>query len=135
LKNIFDELKNDVGATPVTGDLSSWANQGVLLLNTVLTVRDSKSDSHAGKGWEQFTNHIIRQVSEHHSHVVFLLWGNKAQTKKNLINLSKHTVLETSHPSPLSYTRGFQGCKHFSKTNEALLKHNQQPIDWNVVLN
>lgn len=134
LKNIYEELKADVNITPTTGDLTSWADQGVLLLNTVLTVRDSKSDSHAGKGWEQFTNHIIRQISERLPHVVFLLWGGKAQSKKPLINTSKHTILETSHPSPLSYTRGFQGCKHFSKTNEALKQHGQTPIDWNVSL-
>jgi uracil-DNA glycosylase len=134
LKNIYEELKSDVNVTPTTGDLTAWANQGVLLLNTVLTVRDSKSDSHAGKGWEQFTNHIIRQISEQRPHVVFLLWGGKAQSKKPLINTSKHTILETSHPSPLSYTRGFQGCKHFSKANEALKQHGQTPIDWNVSL-
>lgn len=134
LKNIFEELKSDVGVNPTTGDLTCWATQGVLLLNTVLTVRDSKSDSHAGKGWEQFTTYIIRKLSEDRPHIVFLLWGGKAQTKKHLIDGSKHTILETSHPSPLSYTRGFQGCKHFSKTNEALSRHQQTPIDWNVRL-
>ncbi len=129
----FRRTSNDIGIqTPLTGDLTQWAQQGVLLLNTVLTVRAGISDSHKDHGWEQFTDKIIKTISESKEHVVFLLWGGKAQKKKSLIDTSKHTILETSHPSPLSYTRGFKGCKHFSATNDALLKHKQTPIDWSL---
>jgi len=133
LKNIFEELQRDTNVPPpVTGDLSFWAEQGVLLLNTVLTVRSGKSDSHAGQGWEQFTDALIQNLSQSKFHLVFLLWGAKAQSKRHLIDKTKHTLLETSHPSPLSYQRGFVGCKHFTKTNEALISHGQTPIDWQL---
>ena len=127
LKNIFEELQSDVKISPpLTGDLTPWANQGVLLINTVMTVRAGKSDSHTGQGWEPFTDFVIRQLSTEKPHLVFLLWGAKAQSKRGLIDAKKHTLLETSHPSPLSYSRGFKGCRHFTKTNEALGWHGSE---------
>jgi len=134
LLNIFKELKNDVdGFTmPKHGDLSSWARQGVFLLNTTLTVRKGAANSHAGKGWEKFTDETISQISKRNPSVVFMLWGNHAQKKQELINSSKHLVLKTAHPSPLSCQKFF-GCRHFSKANEFLVKHGQDPIDWNSV--
>ena len=129
LKNIFEELQSDVKISPpLTGDLTPWANQGVLLINTVMTVRAGKSDSHTGQGWEPFTDFVIRQLSTEKPHLVFLLWGAKAQSKRGLIDAKKHTLLETSHPSPLSYSRGFKGCRHFTKTNEALGLHGSDKI-------
>lgn len=131
LTNIFKELKSDLGIEkPNSGNLERWAKQGVLLLNTVLTVREGEADSHKGKGWEQFTDAIISLVSTKKTNVVFLLWGNKAQTKQPLIDTSKHTVLISGHPSPLSAYRGFFGCSHFSKTNEILKRNGLSEIAW-----
>jgi uracil-DNA glycosylase len=132
LQNIFKELHSDLGLPiPQHGNLSSWANQGVLLLNATLTVRASEPGSHQKKGWEEFTGHIIQLISNEKKHCVFLLWGNFAKTKKNLIDLDKHLVLEAAHPSPLA--RGaFFGSKHFSKTNDYLVNHNLDPIDCKV---
>jgi uracil-DNA glycosylase len=119
LRNIFKELKEDVGTHMHKGDLTSWAKSGVLLLNTVLTVRESKANSHSQiMGWEAYTDDIIRQISTSQSNVVFMLWGNHAKSKARLIDESKHLVLTAPHPSPLSAHRGFFGCKHFSKANE-----------------
>jgi uracil-DNA glycosylase len=133
LVNIFKELKSDLGIMPpASGELSSWARQGVLLLNTVLTVRENTPESHKNKGWEKFTDSVIRLISEQKEHVVFILWGNNAKVKTQIIDTSKHCILTAAHPSPLSATRGFFGCKHFSKTNEYLISKNIQPIDWQL---
>jgi uracil-DNA glycosylase len=112
------------------GDLARWARQGVLLLNTTLTVRENQPASHQNKGWEILTDHIIQTISEEQSNIVFILWGKYAQTKKNLINTNKHLILESNHPSPLSAYRGFFGNKHFSKTNIYLIQHKVKPINW-----
>lgn len=131
LVNIYKELKDDLGIEPANhGDLTSWAQQGVLLLNAVLTVRANQPASHQKKGWEQFTDAVIKTVSEQGTHVVFMLWGRYAQDKANIIDTNKHLILETAHPSPLSASRGFFGCKHFSKANNYLLQHNLTPINW-----
>jgi uracil-DNA glycosylase len=131
LMNIFKELKSDVGMPiPQSGNLSHWANQGVLLLNATLTVEAENAGSHQGKGWEQFTDHIIETISAKQQHVVFILWGNYAQAKSNLIDESKHLILTAPHPSPLSAHRGFFGSKHFSQTNEYLQQHKITPIEW-----
>lgn len=131
LLNIFKELHSDMGVPmPTHGDLSHWAQQGVLLLNTVLSVAAGTPQSHQGQGWERFTDKVISLVNEHCPHVVFLLWGNPAKTKLPMIDQRKHTVLTSVHPSPLSAHRGFFGCRHFSQTNQALIKHGQTPIDW-----
>ena len=132
LRNIFKELSSDIDGfvPPVSGDLSAWAKQGVLLLNTVLTVNESKAHSHKGQGWEIFTNAAIEHVSNNLCDVVFMLWGKPAQQKAKLINANKHHLLESAHPSPLSAHRGFLGCKHFSKANELLLSKGKQPINW-----
>jgi len=133
LKNIYKELSSDLGINiPCHGFLESWAKQGVFLLNTVLTVNAGQANSHRNKGWEAFTDQVIKIISDNAEHVVFLLWGSPAQKKIQLINESKHTILTTVHPSPLSAYRGFLGCKHFSKTNEALIKHHQKAINWNI---
>ena len=133
LKNIYKELENDLGITPAKhGNLSSWCKQGVFLLNTVLTVEAGNANSHRGLGWEDFTDHVIKIISDQAQHVVFLLWGSAAQKKAVLVDQSKHTILKTVHPSPLSAYRGFLGCKHFSKTNAALLQHKQPAIDWAI---
>ncbi len=133
LVNIFKELKTDLGIMPPSsGELSAWAKQGVLLLNTVLTVRENTADSHKNKGWEQFTDSVIKQISEKKEHVVFILWGNNAKVKTQIIDASKHCILTAAHPSPLSATRGFFGCAHFSKTNEYLKSKNIEPIDWRL---
>lgn len=133
LLNILKELENDLGLPlPSNGNLSSWADQGVLLLNATLTVRANMAGSHQGRGWEQFTDTAIRQLSVNRSGLVFMLWGNYARNKKALIDPSKHLILEAPHPSPLSVYRGFFGCRHFSLANEWLLKTGQQPIDWRV---
>ncbi|MFZ5842978.1 MAG: uracil-DNA glycosylase [Pseudomonadota bacterium] len=131
LLNIFKELQADLGI-PLSrhGDLSHWAKQGVLLLNTVLSVAAGQPQSHQGKGWEPFTDRIIREVNARCPHVVFLLWGKPAQSKLGMIDQSRHTVLTAPHPSPLSAHRGFFGCRHFSRCNAALAAHGQSPIDW-----
>lgn len=134
LMNIYKELSSDIDGfrPPRHGDLSTWAQQGVLLLNTSLTVRAHEPASHAGKGWEIFTDSVIQAVNAHRTHIVFLLWGNHAQRKAAMIDRKKHLVLMAVHPSPLSAARGFFGCKHFSKTNEYLVQHGQSPINWNL---
>lgn len=134
LKNIYKELASDIpGFTvPKDGYLQKWAEQGVLLLNAVLTVRRGQANSHKGKGWEQFTDRVIQLVNEKDSPVVFLLWGGNARAKKALITNPKHLVLEAAHPSPLSAYNGFFGCKHFSKANEFLKNNGISPIDWNL---
>ena len=130
LKNIFREIKTDVGIElPDHGDLSSWANQGVFLLNAMLTVEQKKPGSHKKIGWQLFTDAVIRLLSDQGEAIVFLLWGNFAKNKKELIDGSKHLILEAAHPSPLA--RGaFFGSKHFSKTNEYLISKNKTPINW-----
>lgn len=131
LINIYKAMQHDLGiAPPMFGDLTPWANQGVLLLNTVLTVRHSEANSHANQGWEDITDAIIAAVSRTNPHVVFLLWGSHAAKKTHLIDMDKHTVLKAAHPSPLSAYRGFLNCKHFSLANDALLKHDQSIIEW-----
>lgn len=134
LANIYKELAADIPnfIIPVHGYLQSWAEQGVLLLNTVLTVEQAKAHSHAKIGWEQFTDTVIQQLSEHCSGLVFLLWGSHAQKKGEVIDAQKHHVLKAPHPSPLSAYRGFFGCKHFSKTNEVLKQQDKSPIQWQV---
>ena len=134
LVNIFKELHDETGfVPPASGDLTGWAKQGVLLLNTVLTVRAHAANSHKGKGWEQFTDSIISKISDFKEHVVFLLWGGNARSKKPLIDKTKHLVLECAHPSPLSAFNGFFGCGHFVKTNEYLVKNGKKPIDWSAL--
>ncbi len=131
LKNIFQELVNDMRCSyPSSGNLSKWAKQGVLLLNTVLTVRASEAHSHQGMGWENFTDATIKAISDQLEHVVFILWGRPAQMKERLIDDSKHLILKAPHPSPLSSYRGFFGSKPFSKTNIYLQAHAKEPIDW-----
>lgn len=132
LMNIFKELQSDVGfQIPNHGNLTSWAKQGVLLLNATLTVRAGMPGSHQKKGWEEFTDAVIKLISQEKQHCVFLLWGNFAKTKKDLIDLEKHLVLEAAHPSPLA--RGaFFGSKHFSKTNEYLVSKSIEQIQWNI---
>lgn len=133
LKNMMKELQQDIGCEiPEHGDLTSWAKQGVLLLNTVLTVQAGKANSHKGQGWEQFTNAIIEHLAKREQPIVFLLWGKPAQSKRILIEQisSNHIILQSPHPSPLSAHRGFFGSKPYSKANEALLSLGQQPIEW-----
>ena len=133
LVNIFRELHSDVGSEiPRSGHLEPWARQGVLLLNAVLTVRAHSPNSHKGKGWEPFTDAVIRAVNEHRARVVFVLWGASAQKKKKLIDADRHVIVEGVHPSPLSAHRGFFGSRPFSKINEALEAANQAPIDWRI---
>ncbi len=136
LRNIYKELSEDIEGfiSPSHGDLSSWAKQGVLLLNTVLSVQAGIAHSHAGFGWEQFTDAIIHTLAQKHHGLVFLLWGSHAQKKAQHIDRSKHHLLYSVHPSPLSAHRGFFGCKHFSKTNELLLKQHKTPINWHSVM-
>lgn len=130
LVNIFKEMQKDLNVPyPKTGDLSAWAKQGVLLMNTTLTVREATPASHQGHGWEEFTDSVIRELSEKRSGIVFILWGRHAQNKKPLIDLSKHFVLEAAHPSPFS-ANGFFGCRHFSKANYLLMQNGQQPVNW-----
>ena len=131
LKNIFKELQSDLGiAVPNTGNLERWGQQGVLLLNSVLTVEDGKAAAHQKKGWEQFTNKIIEVVNENCDHVVFILWGAYAQKKAAFVDRKKHLILESVHPSPLSSHRGFFGSKPFSKTNVWLKSKGLKPIQW-----
>lgn len=130
LKNIFKEVHSDTGLINTSGDLTPWAKQGVLLLNTTLTVENGKPLSHQKKGWEIFTDKLIETVSERCENLVFILWGSKAIAKTKLIDKSKHMILSAPHPSPLSVYRGFYGCRHFSKTNELLLSKNKTPINW-----
>jgi uracil-DNA glycosylase len=133
LVNIFKEIKDDIGIpVPSHGNLENWAKQGVLLLNATLTVRANTPLSHSKKGWETFTDRVIEVISEKKSGVVFLLWGNNAKVKEQLIDSSKHFVLKAAHPSPFSAANGFFGCKHFSKTNELLKKQSLEPIDWRL---
>ncbi len=134
LRNMLKELHDDLGY-PITdhGYLMKWAQQGVLLLNTVLTVRQGQANSHKGKGWEQFTDAIIQKLAEREQPIIFVLWGKPAQTKKAIISKhSQHAILEAPHPSPLSARRGFFGSKPYSKINEQLVKWGQQPIDWQL---
>jgi uracil-DNA glycosylase len=133
LCNIFIELKNDLGI-PISndGDLSGWATQGVLMLNAVLTVRSHQANSHKDKGWERFTDAVIRIISENRPHVVFVLWGLYAQKKASLINDRKHTMIKSAHPSPFSAHKGFFGSKPFSQINLALKESGQTEIDWNL---
>ncbi len=131
LQNIFKEITSDLGIpAPKTGNLTRWAEQGVLLLNATLTVRASQAGSHQGKGWEEFTDAVIKTISEKAENVVFILWGSYAIKKKSLINASKHCILTAPHPSPLSSYRGFFGCKHFSQTNTYLTSKGKTPIEW-----
>lgn len=131
LRNIFQEIHDDIGSPiPTDGDLTRWAKQGVLLLNATLTVEAHRAASHQRHGWEQFTDQVISHISEHRNNVVFILWGSYAISKRPLIDESKHLVLTSVHPSPLSAYRGFFGNKHFSKTNEYLIAHGKSPIEW-----
>lgn len=133
LQNIFKELHHDLGIPiPKTGNLENWAKQGVLLLNATLTVRANQAGSHQKQGWEQFTDAVIRILSEKRTGIVFLLWGRFAQAKEMLIDKSKHHVLKASHPSPLSAHSGFFGCRHFSRTNELLRQQGWEEIDWRI---
>jgi uracil-DNA glycosylase len=131
LRNIFKEIQADVGTPPPdSGNLTRWTEQGVLLLNATLTVRAHKAGSHQKKGWEQFTDAVIKYLSEEKSDLVFLLWGRYAQDKGAVIDKQKHLVLEAAHPSPFSAHNGFFGCQHFSKTNTYLMLHGYDPIRW-----
>lgn len=133
LQNIYKELHDDLGCKiPNNGYLVKWANQGVLLLNTVLTVRAHQAASHQNKGWENFTDAIIRAVNSEDRPIVYMLWGSPAQKKISMLDNPKHLVLKAPHPSPLSAYRGFFGCKHFSQCNDFLLKNNIEPIDWQI---
>lgn len=133
LQNIYQELKDDLGCyIPNNGYLKKWADQGVLLLNTVLTVRAHQAGSHQGKGWEQFTDAIIQAVNAQDRPIVYLLWGKPAQSKIPMLTNPKHLILKAPHPSPLSAYRGFFGCKHFSQTNEFLKKNGIESIDWQI---
>ncbi len=131
LKNIYKELSSDLGVEiPKMGNLTNWAKQGVLLINATLTVRKGQAGSHQKKGWETFTDAVIKQISDKKNNVVFILWGNYAQSKEKLIDTSKHFIVKSVHPSPLSASRGFFGSKPFSKTNEYLKSKGINPIDW-----
>ncbi|WP_284217420.1 uracil-DNA glycosylase [Agaribacter marinus] len=134
LRNIYKELATDIDgfSIPNHGELTSWANQGVLLLNSVMTVRQGEANSHKGRGWEVFTDSVISKLSRNFDNLVFLLWGSPAQKKAALIDGNKHHVLRSVHPSPLSAHRGFFGCKHFSQTNEILTKTDRDPINWHL---
>jgi uracil-DNA glycosylase len=132
LQNVFKELNSDVGAsTPVSGDLTPWAERGVLLLNSVLTVAPRSPGSHAGKGWEPFTDRVIRELSDRRDGIVFLLWGKYAQQKGNVVDRSRHHVLTASHPSPFS-AGGFFGCRHFSRANQQLEAGGHEAVDWRL---
>ena len=131
LRNIFPEVSTDTGAPiPSSGNLDRWAEQGVLLLNAVLTVREHEAASHAGRGWEQFTDAVVRAIAARKEGIVYLLWGSYAQRKGAIADPQKNCILKSVHPSPLSVYRGFWGCKHFSKANNYLIAHGQTPINW-----
>ena len=131
LKNIFKELENDLGLpTPINGNLQRWATQGVLLLNTIMTVHEGKPESHANKGWELFTDTILQKLNEKQKNIVYLLWGSKAQSKSEFLKTNENLILTAPHPSPLSAYRGFLGCKHFSKTNNFLRERGQPIVNW-----
>lgn len=133
LQNIYKELNSDLGCyIPNNGYLKKWADQGVLLLNTVLTVRAHEANSHQGKGWEKFTDAVIETINNEDRPLVIFLWGSPARKKKAMLNNPKHLVLEAPHPSPLSAYRGFFGCKHFSQCNDFLQSHGLEPIDWQI---
>jgi uracil-DNA glycosylase len=133
LVNIFTELRNDLGVdAPPNGNLEKWARQGVLLLNTCLTVRSGAAASHQGKGWETFTDEVLRTVNAKSHRVVFILWGSHARKKKTLIDTTRHTVIESAHPSPLSAHNGFFGSRPFSRANAALVEAGLEPIDWTL---
>ncbi|MHC5268639.1 uracil-DNA glycosylase [Enterococcus sp. LJL98] len=133
LRNIYKELASDLGIPPANhGNLTSWADQGVLLLNTVLTVREGQANSHRKKGWERFTDAIIQKLNAREEPMVFILWGKPAQQKAAMIDTEKHVIIQSFHPSPLSASRGFFGSKPFSKTNEALIRFGLEPIDWQI---
>ena len=133
LQNIFKEIETDLGIRePDCGDLTKWANEGVLLLNTTLSVREHYANSHSKCGWAWFTDSVIKLISDKTEHTVFILWGGNARSKAPLIDSGKHLILQCAHPSPLSAYNGFFGCKHFSKTNEYLVSHGKSPIDWNL---
>lgn len=132
LKNIYKELQNNLNIIPSkSGDLSSWAKQGILLLNSILSVEANKAASHSSWGWQEFSDAVISKLSKEKSGLVFMLWGNYAKNKKILIDATKHLILEAAHPSPLAKS-GFLGCKHFSKANEFLKKLGKKPIDWQI---
>jgi uracil-DNA glycosylase len=134
LINIFHELNRDLGLPfPKHGNLEKWSDQGVLLLNATLTVRANQAGSHQNRGWEQFTNAVIRKISDQRQGVIFLLWGRYAKEKQTLIDRGKHHILTAAHPSPFSATNGFFGCRHFSKTNAILVQNGSSPIDWQLV--
>jgi len=131
LKNIFAEIHADLGSSvPTSGNLQRWVDQGVLLLNATLTVEASKAGSHQGKGWEIFTDAVIRRLSEKREHLVFMLWGRYAQQKEALIDPTRHLILKAAHPSPFSAYGGFFGCRHFSKASAYLVQNGQEPIVW-----
>ena len=131
LRNIFKEISDDLGKpVPVSGDLTRWARQGVLLLNATLTVRAGQAGSHQGRGWERFTDAVVDVLSVRREHLVFMLWGSYARAKGAAIDRSRHCVLVAPHPSPLSASRGFFGCNHFRKANEYLVAHGIQPVEW-----
>ncbi len=131
LVNIYKEIESDLGITPPTsGNLERWAEQGVLMLNAVLTVRAHQAASHSKKGWERFTDAVVRAVAEHHDGVAYMLWGKYAQKKCSMVDPSRNAILESVHPSPLSVYRGFYGCRHFSKANEYLTSQGKEPIIW-----
>lgn len=133
LRNIYKELQNDVGITiPTHGNLKEWADQGVLLLNTVLTVRSGEAHSHKGKGWEQFTDQIIKKLNDKQSPIIYILWGKAAEAKEALIDTSKHYTIKSPHPSPLSAHRGFFNSKPFSRVNEWLIQEGKEPINWQI---
>ncbi len=134
LKNIYKELEADIPGfrTPAHGNLTKWADEGVLLLNATLTVRAHEAGSHQGKGWEIFTDTVISKLSAQREGIVFLLWGRYAQNKAELIDQQKHTVLKAAHPSPFSVHNGFFGCRHFSKANAVLEKEGRKPVDWQI---
>ena len=133
LKNIFKELHDDLGLTaPQSGELIPWTKQGVLLLNTVLTVRQGQANSHKGKGWEQLTDAIIKKLNDREKPIAFILWGGNARSKAGLITNPKHGIFLCAHPSPLSAFNGFFGCRHFSKVNSFLTQNGMEPIDWSL---
>lgn len=133
LVNIFKELADDLGITPPAhGNLESWANNGVLLLNTALTVRKNQANSHRGKGWEIFTDRVIELLNERQQPMVFILWGNNAKAKEKLVTNPNHCIIKGAHPSPLSAHYGFWGGKYFSRTNDFLVSTGQEPIDWKI---